>query len=266
MWQAVGVSQDPVTSAHRRSRLWWEIAIVLVLSIGRSAWYSVLALVQALTREESLGDQATSLNAGADAEQFWDVVYQFTGAFFAFAPVALAIYLLWEPALSGFRKIGLDLRRIGSDTLRAVVLLALIGIPGLGLYALGRLWGITMHVEASPLSTTWWTIPLLLLAALRAGLIEEVIGIGYLYDRLRLLGWGWWTIILSTALLRGAYHAYQGIGPIIGNIAMGIVFGWCYKRWRRVMPLVIAHVLIDVVAFIGYPIAADWWPGPFAAG
>jgi len=30
------------------------------------------------------------------------------------------------------------------------------------------------------------------------------------------------------------------------------------------MPLVVAHVLIDVVAFIGYPLAAGWWPSLFA--
>ena len=103
---------------------------------------------------------------------------------------------------------------------------------------------------------SWWTVPLLLLAALRAGLTEEVIFIGYLFDRLRQLGWNWWAIILSTAALRGAYHAYQGIGPIVGNFAMGLVFGWCYLRWKRVMPLVIAHIVIDIVAFVGYPLAA----------
>jgi membrane protease YdiL (CAAX protease family) len=99
------------------------------------------------------------------------------------------------------------------------------------------------------------------LAAVRAGLTEEVIFIGYLFDRLRRLGWGAWTIILSTAALRGAYHAYQGFGAIVGNVAMGVVFGWVYHRWGRVMPLVVAHVLIDLVAFIGYPLA--WWPALF---
>jgi hypothetical protein len=29
------------------------------------------------------------------------------------------------------------------------------------------------------------------------------------------------------------------------------------------MPLVVAHVLIDLVAFIGYPLAAAWWPALF---
>ena len=237
---------------------------MLALSVGRSAVYSVLSLVQALTREQALGDQSTSLNPGANAQQFWDVLYQFVGAFFGFAPVALAIYLLWEPGVSAFRRIGLDFRRFGRDVGAGILLVLIIGVPGLGLYAAGRALGITVQVDASPLDASWWTIPLLLLAALRAGLTEEVIMIGYLFDRLRRLGWGVWTIILASALLRGSYHAYQGWGPIAGNVAMGVVFGWVYHRWGRVMPLVVAHVLIDVIAFVGYPLAAAWWPALFA--
>ncbi|MFC7925396.1 CPBP family intramembrane glutamic endopeptidase [Microbacterium laevaniformans] len=247
-----------------RARLWWEISIVLALSVGRSALSSVLALVQALTRDQALGDQSTSLNPGANAAQFWDVLNQFLAQFFAFAPIALAIYLLWEPGISAFRRIGLDFRVLRRDLGAGVLLVAVIGIPGLGLYVAGRALGITVQVDAAPLDSSWWTIPLLLLAAVRAGLTEEVIFIGYLFDRLRRLGWGTWTIILSTAALRGAYHAYQGWGPIAGNIVMGIVFGWVYQRWGRVMPLVIAHTLIDVIAFVGYPLAAAWWPGVFA--
>lgn len=236
---------------------------MLALSVGRSALYSVLSLIQALTREESLGEQSTSLNPGANAQQFWDVLYQFLGQFFALAPIALAIYFLWEPGKSAFRKIGLDFRRFGRNVGGGVLLVAVIGIPGLGLYAAGRALGITVQVSASPLDPSWWTIPLLVLAALRAGLTEEVIFIGYLFDRLRRFGWSTWTIILSTAALRGAYHAYQGFGSIVGNIAMGLVFGWVYHRWGRVMPLVITHALIDIVAFIGYPLAAAWWPALF---
>lgn len=237
---------------------------MLALSVGRSAVSSVLALVQALTRDQALADQTTSLNPGANAAQLWDVLNQFLAQFFAFAPVALAIYLLWEPGLSAFRRIGLDFRLFGRDLGAGALLVAVIGIPGLGLYVAGRALGITVQVDAAPLDSSWWTIPLLLLAAVRAGLTEEVIFIGYLFDRLRRLGWGTWTIILSTAALRGAYHAYQGWGPIAGNIAMGVVFGWVYQRWGRVMPLVIAHTLIDVIAFVGYPLAAAWWPGVFA--
>lgn len=250
------------TSTPSRARLWWEIGIVLALSLGRSAVYSVLALVEALTRAP-LGDQQTSLNPGAAPSAVWDVIGQFLDAFFAFAPVALAIYLLWEPARSGFAKIGLTFERFGRNLGGGALLVLVIGVPGLGLYALGRVLGITVQVDASPIDSSWWTVPLLLLAALRAGLLEEVIMVGYLFDRLRQLGWNTWAIILSTAALRGSYHAYQGFGPLIGNMAMGVVFGWVYSRWGRVMPLVVAHVLIDIVAFVGYPLAAAWWPGVF---
>lgn len=273
MWQSdkMTAHHAPMTSpsgpagwARSHARLWWEIAIVLSLSVGRSAAYSVLSLLQALTRDEALGDQSTSLNPGASAAQFWDVVYQFTAQLFAFAPIVLVIYLLWEPGISAFRRIGLDFRLFGRDLGAGILLVLAIGVPGLGLYALGRALGITMQVDASPLDGSWWTIPLLVIAALRAGLTEEIIFIGYLFDRLHRLGWSVWAIILSTAALRGAYHAYQGWGPLFGNFAMGVAFGWVYHRWGRVMPLVIAHTAIDVIAFVGYPLAAAWWPTLFA--
>ncbi len=34
---------------------------------------------------------------------------------------------------------------------------------------------------------------------------------------------------------------------------MGLIFGYLYRRWnRRVMPMIIAHTLIDAVTFVGY--------------
>ena len=32
----------------------------------------------------------------------------------------------------------------------------------------------------------------------------------------------------------------------------GLIFGWVYTRTRRVGPLVVAHTVLDVVAFVGY--------------
>lgn len=254
----------PSLDAGTRQRVRWEIWIVLAVSVGQSALYSVLSLVRRLLAPAPLGAQQTQVNPSRDAQVLWDVVYQVLSVFFALSLVALVIYLLWEPGKSAFRRIGLDFSRFGGDLGRGILLAAVIGVPGLGLYAAGRALGITVTVVASPLDAAWWTVPLLVLSALRAGLTEEVIFIGYLFDRLRRLGWGTWSIILTTAALRGAYHAYQGFGAIAGNVAMGIVFGWCYQRWGRVMPLVIAHTILDVVAFVGYPLAAALWPGVFA--
>ena len=252
------------TDRATRARLWWEIGIVLAVTVGQSALYSVLSLVRASLRTTPIGQQQTQLNPNRDAEILWNVLYQFLGIVFALALVALVVYLMWEPGQNALRRIGLDFTRFGGDLGRGILLAAVIGIPGLGLYAASRLLGLNVAVVASPLDAAWWTVPLLLLAAVRAGLTEEVIFIAYMFDRLRRLGWSWWAIILSTAALRGAYHAYQGVGAIVGNFVMGVVFGWCYRRWGRVMPLVIAHTLLDVVAFVGYPLAAAIWPGVFA--
>ncbi|WP_197462578.1 type II CAAX endopeptidase family protein [Microbacterium sp. T32] len=254
-----GIEQD----GFRRRKLPWEVVLVLLVSVGQSAIYSVVSFVRAATRAP-IAQQQTQLNPSRSDEPFWDALYQFLGIFFSLALVALAVYLLWEPADNALRRIGLDFRRFGSDVLRAVALVALIGVPGIGVYAVGRLLGQSITVVPAPLDSSWWVIALLVLAALRAGLTEEVIFLGYLFDRLRRLGWSWTWILVSTALLRGSYHLYQGWPSALGNVVMGLVFGWCYRRWGRVMPLVVAHTLIDVIAFVGYPLAAAWWPGIFA--
>ena len=83
-------------------------------------------------------------------------------------------------------------------------------------------------------------------------MLEEVIVLAYLLHRLKQLGWKPAPAIAASALLRGSYHLYQGFGGFVGNLGMGVIFGWLYTRWNRVMPFIIAHFLIDAVAFIGY--------------
>lgn len=256
------VALEPVN----RTRLWWEVAIVLGLSLGASAVYSIVSLIAKLTAEVPLGQQSTALNTSKSAREWLDFTYQFLGIFFALFSVALVLYLLWRPGESAFRRIGFDLTRPGRDLGAGLALAAVIGVPGIGLYLAGRALGITVAISASPLDAFWWTIPILLLSAANAALSEEIIVVGYLFTRLRQLGWNRWAIILSSATLRGSYHLYQGIGPFFGNVAMGVLFGWCYEKWGRTMPLVIAHWVLDVVSFVGYPLAALWWPTLFAAG
>lgn len=270
MWQSDKVttssgsgSRESPTNPPTRARIVWEICLVLALSVGQSALYSALRLVRRYLASVPLGQQQTQLNPAQSDDAFWDVLYRLLDVFFSLALVGLVLFLLWDAGRSPFRRIGLDLTRFGRDLGMGVVIAAGIGIPGLALYAIGRATGLTVAVVAAPLDAAWYTVPLLVLSALRAALVEEVIMVGYLMTRLRQLGWGSWTIILSSAALRGAYHAYQGVGPIVGNFVMGVVMGWCYKRWGRVMPLVIAHTLLDVVAFVGYPLAAALWPGVF---
>lgn len=244
-----------MTTDTSRARLGWEVGIVLALSIGKSAVYSVLSFVRSLMTAP-LSEQATALNPSRAEQAIWDAIYRVFDVFFDLALVALVLYLLWWPAQSAFQRIGLTFSRFGRDVGTAVLLLASIGIPGLVLYALSRLMGLTLQVQASELDAAWWTIPLLLLSAVRAGLLEEIILNGYLFER---LGTGW-RVLVAVALLRGLYHLYQGPAMALGNVVMGLLFGWVYLKWRRVMPLVIAHTLLDVFAFVGYPLAAPYLP------
>jgi membrane protease YdiL (CAAX protease family) len=250
-------------AAPTRRRIIAEILIVLAVSLGASAVYSIVQLVDLSTRAKSLSQQTQSLNNSLSDRQVFDFTYQFLQLFFDLAPVALVCYLLWQLGRPHLGRLGLDFRRpvLGlADAGVGIVLALAIGLPGIVLYLVGRLFGLTVNVVASPVDTYWWTIPILLFSALRAGLQEEVIVIGYLYARLRDLGWGKWTIILSTSILRGSYHLYQGYGAFVGNFAMGVLFGWLYTRFGRLLPFVIAHFLIDAAIFVGYPLAAPAIP------
>lgn len=258
-----GVIRAPELRNERRG-VWVEIALVLGLSLGASAVYSLVAIANRLTRAESLSEQTATLNPPLSERPVFDLIYQFLGIFFDLVPVALVIYLLWSAARPHLGRLGIDFTRPGRDLAWALGLALVIGIPGLALYFGGRAVGITVNVVPAALDAAWWTVPILLLSALRAGVTEEVIVVGYLFARLRDLGWGRWQIILSAAVLRGTYHLYQGFGAFIGNIAMGILFGWLYDRYGRLLPLVIAHVLIDAVIFVGYPWAYATFPGLFA--
>jgi membrane protease YdiL (CAAX protease family) len=136
--------------------------------------------------------------------------------------------------------------------LRGAVLAAVIGGSGLGLYLAAYHAGISLNVVPESLPAVWWRIPVLILSAAHDGILEEILVIGYLLRRLDQLRWGPWKAILFAAVLRGSYHLYQGFGAFIGNAVMGLIFGFLYRRWGRVTPLIIAHTLIDTVTFVGY--------------
>ena len=253
----------PLPATRNRSQTGLEILIVLGLSLGASAVYSVVQLVSRLTASAPLASQTATLNGSLSDRPTFDLIYQLLAIFFALVPVALAFHLL---ALSGenpFRRLGFDARHPLQDALRGLFLVLVIGVPGIALYFVGRAVGITVNVVPAPLDTSWWTVPVLILSALRAALTEELIVVGYLYERLERLGWSRVTIILSSAVLRGSYHLYQGIGPFFGNLVMGVVFGWLYLRWGRTVPLVLAHWVIDIASFVGYAWAFATFPQLF---
>ncbi len=129
---------------------------------------------------------------------------------------------------------------------------ALIGIPGLALYVSAIHLGLSKQVIPTTLDSPWWEIPVLLIYSAANAFGEEIVVVMWLMTRLRGLGWTVPATIAASAILRGSYHLYQGVSAGFGNIVMGVVFAWFYHRTGKVWPLVIAHFLIDAVAFVGY--------------
>lgn len=246
-------------TAPSRRRITVEMVIVFGLSLGQSGVYAILNLVRRYLSETPLGDQSASLNVSQTTQAALDLIYQLLGIAFGLMPMALAIYLLAPSGRAALAKLGLDFSRPLRDVGIGALLAALIGIPGIGLYAIGRALGLSAEVAASGLNTHWWTIPVLILAALKNALLEEVIVVGYLADRLTALRWSPVAIIALSSVIRGSYHLYQGPAMAVGNVVMGVVFATYFVRFRRTGPLIIAHTLLDVVAFVGYALLPESW-------
>ena len=248
---------DELTDAQRRA-LRIEIAVVLALTFGLSAYTALLNLIESVLL--GLAGQIVALNPRRSQFDLIDLGFNLAGVFQLLAWGALGLYLLWR---SGFgpSRIGLGRPRWRPDMLGGLGLAALIGLPGLALYLLARHLGLNASVEPAELYDAWWRIPVLLLVAFANGWAEEVIVVGFLVTRLRQLRVNPVAAVVASSLLRGVYHLYQGFGAGLGNLAMGLVFGYVYLRTGRLWPLIVAHTLIDAVAFVGYALAAgrlDW--------
>lgn len=246
-----------------RRLIGWEIVVVFAVSLGRSAVFAIINLIGSLTAGKALGkQQALLVGSLAPGRPWLDLTLQLAGILFTLAPVALVFYLM---ARSGepLSVMGLDTTRPGQDAARGAVLAALIGGAGLGLYLAAFGLGISLNVVPENLPAVWWRIPVLVLDGIQNGVLEEILVIGYLLRRLDQLGWTPQRAIVVSALLRGSYHLYQGFGGFLGNAAMGLIFGVLYRRWGRVTPMIVAHSLIDIVAFTGYAVLhghVSWLP------
>lgn len=228
-----------------KRRLRVEILIVLTVTFGMSGLRSLLRLIDDLLAPEPLNEQEVTLNVTQSDLAWLDLALQLCSAGVLFAWGALALFLL---AGDGIRAAAPRLSDLGWGA----GLAALIGLPGLGLYVFAVQTGLSKVVVPTGMAHPEIEVPVLLLWSLANAFGEEVVVVMWLMSRLRHLGWGLPAILVGSSLLRGSYHLYQGVSAGFGNIIMGLVYGFFYAKTGRIWPLVIAHFLIDAVAFVGY--------------
>ncbi|MDQ1695766.1 MAG: hypothetical protein QOJ03_1119 [Frankiaceae bacterium] len=261
------VDNDVAPTPARVPRRWLrdELWLVFALTLGASGVRSALHLIVDVASGVPLSRQTATLNSSAAPTHHWlDLAIQLISLGLGVVPVLLVFHLLTRSG-EGRADIGLDTTRLRSDVFRGMLLAAVVGGAGLGFYLIVHATGVNLTVVAENLPDVWWRYPVLLLSAAQNGLLEEVLVAGYLLHRLRQLGWSDNRALALSAVIRGSYHLYQGLGGFAGNVVMGLIFGRLYQRWGRCAPLFVAHTLMDAVAFIGYALLVGrvgWLPRP----
>lgn len=244
-----------------RRRIGAEVIVVFALSLGQSAIWAAIQLIERYLAEPAISEQTATVNPSRSEIEIIDLVRQVLAIGFRLVPVALAVYLLSMYGRSAVQRLGMTggPRAWGRDLAWGIGFAALIGLPGLALYAIGRALGQTVRIDTSGLPDQWWAAVILLMAAASWGILEEILVVGYLMTRLKDMRWSVPAIIITSAVLRGAYHLYQGWPMALGNVVMGLVFAYAYHRTGRVLPLVAAHSYLDVFAFVGPELAPQSW-------
>jgi membrane protease YdiL (CAAX protease family) len=244
--------ETPAAVAPSRRQLGIEIVVVLGVSFGISGLFSALDLLRSVTVTQApLSKQVASAIYTPAAPQAWlDALYQSAGVLAALAPVALVAYLLIRTRES-LATLGVDRSQPSSDVRWGVGLALGVGAVGLGFRLLANAMGINVQLSVGA-SGHWWQLVILVANSATTAIGEEIIVLAFVIHRLRQMGWSANRAVIISALVRGSYHLYQGLGGGVANMAMGLLLGHLFVRRGRAMPYVIAHFLIDAVATIGY--------------
>jgi membrane protease YdiL (CAAX protease family) len=89
--------------------------------------------------------------------------------------------------------------------------------------------------------------------AVTAGLCEEFLYRGFAMAALTRSGLPVWGVVLSSSLLFGLAHLYQGRGGIVSTLIIGTVFGTARIAYDGLLPVMLWHFAVDAVAGVAGP-------------
>lgn len=250
------------TLLTRRLRL-VEVVALVGLAVGLSALRSVLDFARALAATARVSAQTATLNGSQAPDHPWiDLGFQLVFILGLFLPAALAVVLVVQGG-DAVSSIGLGRDRLRRKVLLGLATAAVVGGIGLAAYLVSHALGLSLTVVPTSLPPVWWRVPVLVLAAVANATLEETVLAGYLVRRLEQLGCPGRVAVAVSAGVRGLYHLYQGLAGLVGNLVMGALFAEYFRRRRTVVPQIVAHAVIDIVAFVGYLALAghvSWLP------
>lgn len=140
---------------------------------------------------------------------------------------------------------------IGFTLLAVVVLYVLYVIAGL----LANIPAMLGFHETHVISRTMYQLlqghPVyIFVISLTAGVAEELVFRGYLLTRLSgLFKEPHIPVIISSALFAIMHYGYHSLAQLLGTFFFGVFFSIFYIKYRNIHALIIAHFIIDLIAF-----------------
>jgi membrane protease YdiL (CAAX protease family) len=96
------------------------------------------------------------------------------------------------------------------------------------------------------------TLPFFALA-ITAGVCEEFLYRGFAVTAFTRAGLPTWSVVLVSSVLFGLAHLYQGRGGLVGTMILGILFGVARIAYDSLVPVMLWHSAVDVVAGVAGP-------------
>lgn len=147
----------------------------------------------------------------------------------------------------GWKK--LTVRTVLSGIGLGLVVFILFGILTTVIQAIG----LELSKETAELIASQ-SIPFLLLMALRAAVVEEVLYRGYAFERIYDLTKSKWIAGLVPVIIFTLVHYSWGVGHLVFVFFAGSLFMLAYMSKRNLGLVMIAHFITDIIALLVLPV------------
>ena len=227
--------------ATRRRRLTVEVLIVLAIFPLPYVINAVVSLIQSALHAGASGRYPLPISSHLGFSFLIDMIL----ALEPLAAAALAIYLLSIRDEGGGRAIGLDRSDPRQDlALFLPVFLLCFFVPELGVSLLLKATHVRTIAPQSQILPAYFSI-VGIITAVTAGVVEEIVVLGFLVRRLEQLGLKPVAVVAIAVLVRISYHVYYGWG-VLPILAWAVASVLMYQRFRRLWPFIVVHALWDL--------------------
>jgi Type II CAAX prenyl endopeptidase Rce1-like len=220
----------------------WELLLVLAIFPLGSVCEGLIDLAQRIQTHQTVTSHDLPLLNGPWLVVAFGIVVQFT----LLAAAGMACYLLTRSG-EGLRAINLGRSRWRLDL--ALLLPLFFIVFWIPMTFGGHLVG-WLHLQGFYLNPTPVYLPHGALATVQvfegftAGIVEEIIVLGYLVRRLEQRGFSPLAVIAIDVAVRVSYHLYYGWN-VIPIACWALVTVLAYRRVRRLLPFILLHSVWD---------------------